>query len=133
MWAPTAANWGVENRTTAIRAIPAGPGGQRSEYRIAPADANPYLAMAAALASGLRGIEEGLEIPDPIAGNAYEDPRAQASPLPTTLRDAATALRGSAFARDAFGDVFVDHYSATRDWEDHAFRKAVSDLSLIHI
>ena len=130
MWAPTAANWGVENRTTAIRAIPAGPGGQRSEYRIAPADANPYLAMAAALASGLRGIEEGLEVPDPIAGNAYEDPRAQASPLPTTLRDAATALRGSAFARDAFGDVFVDHYSATRDWEDRAFRKAVSDWDL---
>ena len=35
-----------------------------------------------------------------------------------------------ALARDAFGDVFVDHYSATRDWEDHAFRKAVSDWDL---
>ena len=130
MWAPTAANWGVENRTTAIRVIPAGAKGQRSEYRIAPADANPYLAMAAALASGLRGIEEGLELEDPIAGNAYEDPTAARHPLPTTLRDAAAALRGSAMARGAFGDAFVDHFAATRDWEDRAFRKAVADWDL---
>jgi len=130
MWAPTSANWGVENRTTAIRVIPGGKGGQRSEYRIAPADANPYLAQAAALASGLRGIEEGLELEDPILGNAYEDPRAQQSPLPTTLRDASQALRGSALARDAFGDTFVEHYAATRDWENREFRKTVSDWDL---
>lgn len=130
MWAPTAANWGVENRTTAIRVIPAGPDGQRSEYRIAPADANPYLAMAAALASGLRGIEEALELPAPVEGNAYEDPRAQASPLPGTLREAAKALRESALAREAFGDAFVDHYATTREWEDREFRKAVADWDL---
>ena len=87
-------------------------------------------AQAAALASGLRGIEEGLELPDPIEGNAYEDPRAQANPLPTTLRDAAAALRGSALARDAFGDAFVEHYAATREWEDRKFRKAVADWDL---
>lgn len=130
MWAPTASSWGIENRTTAIRAIPAGAGGTRSEFRIAPADANPYLAQAAALAAGLRGIEEGLEAPDPIEGNAYEDPRALATPLPTSLVDAAGALRGSALARDAFGDDFVEHYAATREWEDRAFRKTVSDWDL---
>jgi glutamine synthetase len=130
MWAPTSANWGVENRTTAIRVIPGGPGGQRSEYRIAPADANPYLAQAAALASGLRGIEENLPLDDAILGNAYEDPRADQNPLPATLNEASQALKTSAFAREAFGDVFVDHYCATRDWEDREFRKTVSDWDL---
>lgn len=130
MWAPTAANWGVENRTTAVRVIPAGPEGQRSEYRIAPADANPYLAQAAALASGLRGIEEGLELPVAVTGNGYQDPQSLTHPLPQTLREASALLRGSAFARKAFGDPFVDHYSATRDWEDRENRKAVTDWEL---
>ena len=130
MWAPTAANWGIENRTTAIRVIPAGPSGQRSEYRIAPADANPYLAQAAALASGLRGIEEGLELSQAVEGSAYEDPEAGANPLPTSLYDAAVALRKSRMARESFGDAFVDHYAATREWEDREFRKAVTDWDL---
>ncbi len=129
-WAPTSATWGVENRTTAIRVIPGEPGGQRCEYRIAPADANPYLVEAAALASGLRGIEEGLSLDDPIEGNAYEDPRAGAHPLPSTLAEASRALRESRFAREAFGDAFVDHYATTRDWEDRQFRAAVCDWDL---
>ncbi len=130
MWAPTAASWGVENRTCALRVIPGGAGGQRCEYRVAPADANPYLVEAAALASGLRGIEEGLSLPEPIAGNAYEDPGALASPFPTTLRDAARRLAGSSLAREAFGDAFVDHYVATRLWEDRLNRQQVSDWDL---
>lgn len=130
MWAPTSACWGVENRTTAIRVIPAGPKGQRSEYRIAPADANPYLAEAAALASGLRGIEEGLELPDAIVGNAYEAPKARARELPDSLREASRALRASTMARECFGDAFVDHFSSTRDWEDREFRRAVTDWDL---
>lgn len=130
IWAPTTATWGVENRTTAIRVIPGGPKAQRSEYRIAPADGNPYLVQAAALASGLRGIEEGLELAPPIEGNAYEDPAAAAAPLPATLLDAATRLRDSAFARDAFGEAFVNHFASTREWEDRAFRTAVTDWDL---
>jgi glutamine synthetase len=130
MWAPTSATWGVENRTTAVRVIPGGASAQRSEYRVAPADANPYLAQAAALASGLRGIEERLELPDPIEGNGYEDPRAGESPLPATLREASERLRGSAMARECFGDAFVDHFCATRDWEDREHRRSVSDWDL---
>ncbi|MFP6655661.1 MAG: glutamine synthetase [Myxococcota bacterium] len=130
MWAPTAANWGIDNRTTAVRVIPAGPTGQRSEYRIAPADANPYLAQAAALASGLRGIEEGLALPEAVTGNGYQDPQALTQPLPSTLREASALLRESSFAREAFGDAFVDHYCATRDWEDRENRKSVSDWDL---
>jgi glutamine synthetase len=130
MWAPTAANWGVENRTTSVRVIPAGPSAQRSEYRVAPADANPYLAEAAALASGLRGIEEGLELPDAVTGNGYEDPQSLTRPLPSTLREASERLRASDMARSSFGDAFVDHYTGTRDWEDQEHRKAVTDWDL---
>jgi len=130
LWAPTAANWGVENRTCAIRVIPAGPKGQRSEYRVAPADANPYLVQAAALASGLHGIERRLELPEPISGNAYEDPEAQTLPLPTTLRDASDRLLGSEVCRAYFGDAFVEHFAATREWEDRQQRKRVSDWDL---
>ena len=130
MWAPTAANWGVENRTTSVRVIPAGPNAQRSEYRVAPADANPYLAQAAALASGLRGIEEALELSDPVTGNGYEDPESLTHPLPSTLREASERLRASDMARSSFGDTFVDHYAGTRDWEDQENRKAVSDWDL---
>jgi glutamine synthetase len=130
MWAPTAANWGVENRTCALRVIPGGPNAQRTEYRVAPADANPYLVQAAALASGLRGIEEGMELGAAVEGNAYDVPSAETLPLPTTLHEAAERLRGSTMAREAFGDAFVDHYSATRLWEDLQYRRKVSDFDL---
>ena len=130
MWAPTAANWGIENRTTSVRVIPGGPSAQRSEYRVAPADANPYLAEAAALASGLRGIEERLEPSDAVTGNGYEDPVSLTHPLPSTLREASDLLRASDMARSCFGDVFVDHYAGTRDWEDLESRKAVTDWEL---
>ncbi len=130
LWAPTASNWGVENRTTAIRVIPAGPEGQRSEYRIAPADANPYLALSAALASGLAGIEERLELPEPVVGSAYDAKAPDDLALPTTLAESSRRLRGSALARRAFGDAFVEHYATTREWEDQAFRRAVSDWDL---
>ena len=130
MWAPTASNWGVENRTTAIRVVPGGSSAQRSEYRVAPADANPYLVQAAALASGLRGIEERLELTPAVAGNAYEEASAQTLPLPTTLHEAAERLRESRIAREAFGDAFVDHFVATRLWEDQQYRRQVSDFDL---
>ncbi len=130
VWAPTSANWGVENRTTAVRVIPGGPKAQRSEYRLGPADANPYLALAAALASGLRGIEERLELPEIVRGNAYDAHGPHSLPLPTTLRDAAVAFERSTAAREMFGDAFVEHFAATRLWEDRQFRKHVADWDL---
>lgn len=130
MWAPTHANWAVENRTTAIRAIPAGAKGTRSEYRVGPADANPYLALAAAIGSGLRGIEERLVPPPPVVGNAYENPGEGAPTLPGTLREATAKFRASTVARELFGDVFVEHFAATRDWEDRENRKHISDWDL---
>jgi glutamine synthetase len=130
MWAPTHANWGIENRTTAVRAIPAGVSGTRSEYRVAPADANPHIALAAAIASGLWGIEQDIEPIPKVEGNAYENPGSGSVALPGTLADAALALRESTVARELFGDEFVDHFALTREWEDREHRKYVSDWDM---
>lgn len=129
LWAPTHAAWGIENRTTAIRAIPAGPKATRSEYRIGPADGNPYLVAAAALATGLYGIEQGLSVP-PVEGNAYDATPQQARALPGTLSEATTAFVESPITRDLFGEAFVEHFSQTRFWEDRAARRHVSDFDL---
>lgn len=129
-WAPTHATWGVENRTTALRVIPGSASSQRVEYRLAAADANPYIALAAALASGFHGIEQQLEPLPQITGNAYEQQHAAELSLPSTLTEAAACLRGSAEARDWFGDEFVEHYAATREWEEQQFRGHITDWEM---
>jgi glutamine synthetase len=129
-WAPTNATWGVENRTCALRVIPGSEKSQRVEYRIAAADANPYIALAAALASGLYGIENKLELGQPVQGNAYEQKPSPKGALPTTLWEAAQRLKASKPAREWLGDAFVDHFAATREWEERQFRKAITDWEL---
>jgi glutamine synthetase len=129
-WAPTTASWGVDNRTAAVRWIPGSPKSTRVEYRLAPADANPYLALAAAIASGLWGIERRLEPDDPYPGNVYDAPPGRFERLPVSLDEATARLVGSAVARDLLGDAFVDHFAATRDWECRQFRAAVTDWEL---
>jgi glutamine synthetase len=128
-WAPTAATWGYENRTCALRVIGGSASSQRVEYRIAAADINPYIALAAAIGSGLWGIENRIEPDAPIAGNAYEQESPERA-LPSTLWDAAQRLRASEAARELFGAEFVDHYAATREWEEREARKAVTDWQL---
>jgi glutamine synthetase len=129
-WAPTAASWGVENRTCALRAIPGKPSSQRVEYRITAADINPYIAIAAALASGLWGIENAIEPDPPVQGNAYEASFAAERQLPGTLFEAAARLRQSEIAHSLFGTAFVEHYAATREWEEREYRKHISDWEL---
>ena len=125
-WAPVNASWGVDNRTAAVRAIPGRQKSTRVEMRACGADLNPYLAMASCLAAGLDGIENRVEPPSP-AENAY---RCDAAPLPRTLRDATAKFSASDVARGWFGDAFVDHYGATRDWECRQYEKAVTDWEL---
>jgi glutamine synthetase len=129
-WAPTAATWGVENRTCALRVIPGNAKSQRVEYRIAAADINPYLAIAVAIGSGLWGIEHHIEPDEPITGNAYARKLPARRQLPRTLSEAAERLAHSKAAHELFGAPFVAHFAASREWEERECRRAVSDWEL---
>lgn len=129
-WAPTDATWGVDNRTCALRVIPGSAKSQRVEYRVAAADANPYLALAAAVGAGLWGIENEIE-PDPaISGNAYDKKFPKRLNLPSSLWDAAQRMKTSKPGRALFGDTFVDHFAASREWEEREYRKHISDWEM---
>ncbi len=130
LWAPTQASVGVDNRTCAIRIIPGSEKSQRLEFRISAADANPYIVLAAVIASGLWGIENKAEIEAMVTGNAYEQTFAENLNLPTTLWDATQKFKQSTIARDYFGDEFVNHFSASREWEEREFRKHISQWEL---
>ncbi|WOG26659.1 glutamine synthetase [Endozoicomonas sp. 8E] len=129
-WAPTDATWGVENRTTALRVIPGSEKSQRVEYRLGSADANPYLSLSAALASGLQGIIHQWEPEDQVKGNAYDQGHPPEYALPSTLWDAAQKFKQSEAARTMLGDAFVEHYAASREWEEREFRKHITDWEM---
>lgn len=128
-WAPVSATWGIENRTTAIRTI-AGTSDEamRIEYRQTAADMNPYIAMATCLAAGLHGVENAIEPPEPVRGNAYL--AAGAPPLPSNLGEAIRRLRQSEVAPKILGAAFVDHYLRTREWEWRQAERAVTTWEL---
>lgn len=126
-WSPVSAAWGEDNRTAALRVIANDEPSCRMENRLPGADANPYLALSACIASALHGIENELEPPDPVEGNAYDKPGTE---LPSSLAAAITELQNGSVARKAFGDTFVDHYVATRIWERDRHREAVGDWEL---
>jgi len=122
-WAPTSLAWSFDNRTAGFRVVGHG-SSVRIESRIPGADVNPYLAYAAALASGLDGIRNQIEPPAIFEGDVYS---AKHLPqVPRTLRDATDALEGSAFARQAFGDDVIDHYLHFFKVEQAAYDKAVT-------
>lgn len=129
-WAPTEASVGVDNRTCAIRVIPGSEKSQRLEYRIAAADANPYIILSAVIASGLWGVENKEKLDKMVTGNAYDQKFSEKQKLPATLCDAASKFRKSKIARDYFGVEFVEHYSASREWEEREFRKHISQWEL---
>jgi glutamine synthetase len=123
-FAPTALAWGLDNRTCALRVVGHGRN-IRVECRVAGGDVNQYLAVAALIAGGLSGLERGLELPEPCAGNAYENP--DLPRLPATLAEAAELFGSSALAREAFGDDVVAHYLNNARVELAAFNAAVTD------
>ncbi|HYP98553.1 MAG TPA: glutamine synthetase family protein [Polyangiaceae bacterium] len=127
-WAPTRSNWGIDNRTTALRVIPGSAKSTRLETRVSGSDVNPYLALAAALGSGLYGIEHKLELTAPVIGSGYADQ--QAPKLPSNLHEAATRLSNSQAAREIFGEEFLEHYAATRQWEWRQSQAAVTSWEM---
>ncbi len=131
-WAPTAATWGIDNRTAAFRFIPGGSAKQHIECRVGGADGNPYLVSAATLAAALLGIEERIEPPPAVIGNAYdaEDELPPSLRFPSTLREAAVRFGESPAAREVFGDAFTAHFAATRQWESRQHARNVDDWQL---
>ena len=127
-WAPTKPTWGIDNRTVALRVLPLSEKSTRVEVRVPGSDVNPYLAMAAATASGLYGIEKGLKLTDaPIVGSAYA---AQMQRLPRNLHEATERFANSAVAKEILGEVFVDHFANSRRWEWRQFQDAVTGWEL---
>lgn len=127
-WAPSTITWGVENRTTALRVINSSMKNTRLETRVAGSDANPYLIMSAALASGLYGIKNKLSLEGETIGNGYKNENSKG--LPLSLDKATLAMKESTIARELFGDDFVDHYTATREWEWKQYANQVSDWEI---
>jgi len=121
-WAPTTLAWGHDNRTCGFRIVGHGPS-QRVETRIPGGDVNPYLAFAALIAAGLHGIENGLELPPALEGNAYES---DAERFPSSLREAVAALEQGTMARAALGDEVVEHYVNYGRVEQRLFDEVVT-------
>ena len=126
-FAPTQIVWSVDNRTAAFRLCGDGTKGVRVECRVPGSDMNPYLALAAMLAAGLRGIEEKLPLEPPFKGDAYAS---DAAHIPGTLQEARAAMADSAMLRAAFGDAVIDHYTRAADWEVEEFNRVVTDYEI---
>ena len=127
-FAPTKTVWSVDNRTAGFRLCGENTKGVRVECRIGGSDLNPYLAQAAMLAAGIKGIEDTLELPPATTGDVYVD--AKAADIPQTLRAATLTLRKSAFLRQAMGDDVVDHYTRAAEWEQEEFDRVVTDWEI---
>lgn len=122
-FAPTRLAWARDNRTCGFRVVGEGHS-LRVENRIPGADANPYLALAATIAAGMHGLENKIEPPDELQGNAYE---ASVEPVPKTLAEAIDLLEGSQAAREAFGPEVFGHYLHAAKAEQAAHDRAVTD------
>ncbi|HXB33247.1 MAG TPA: hypothetical protein VNV35_07490 [Puia sp.] len=128
-WAPTTLTWAVDNRTTALRALPGSAASTRLETRVVGSDANPYLAMAACLAAGLYGVRNHLALNVPATkGSGYADKTNGV--LPRNLWEATQAMKASPLAAELFGEAFTDHFVRTREWEWRQFGQVVTDWEL---
>jgi len=120
--APINLQWGYDNRTAGLRVPASAPAARRVENRVAGADANPYLAIAASLVAGLAGIEQRLQATPALVGNGYD----KSSDLPRQLSDALEKMKQSTYARQSLGDDFVTGYTAVKALEFEHFSSDIS-------
>ena len=111
-------SWGIDSRMVSCRVLPEGPEGTRLEWRVPGADVNPYLAIAALLASARDGIVTDSDPGEPLVGEDWEHPVAQ---LPPTLGEAVHAFKTGTFAQEAFGKDVAAHYAVAGAWEWERF------------
>ncbi|SIT80692.1 glutamine synthetase family protein [Pontibaca methylaminivorans] len=126
-FAPTRTIWSVDNRTAGFRLCAPGTRAVRIENRVGGSDLNPYLAMAAQLAAGIKGIEDRLDLAPPAEGDTYEG---ETGMLPDNLQDARIALLESAMLREAMGDAVVEHYARAAEVELEDFSRNITDYEI---
>jgi glutamine synthetase len=125
LYVPMFVNWGIDNRTVAVRIPAGGPDSRRIEHRVAGADANPYIAMAAILYAMYEGIDKKLTPSKPQEGNTFEIDNLA---LPNRLIDSLRLLRGSKVLNHYFGEEFIKVYTACKEHELIKFEKTVTDM-----
>jgi glutamine synthetase len=111
-------SWGFDSRMVSCRVLVEGAESTRLEWRVPGADVNPYLAIAALLASAADGLANGTDPGEPLIGRDFDKP---VPPLPSTLGEAATRFGDSAFAADALGKDVAAHYAEAGRWEWEQF------------
>ncbi|ATG75035.1 gamma-glutamylputrescine synthetase [Zobellella denitrificans] len=127
MYVPTQASWGHNNRTVALR-IPCGDDdARRIEYRVAGADANPYLVVAAILAGLLHGLDNTLPLPAPVVGNGLEQ---EGLPFPTRQSEALQVLAESQPLKRYLGEEFIEVYRICKHDELLEFERRITDIEL---
>jgi glutamine synthetase len=127
--APINLHWGWENRTVGLRVPDSDGASRRVENRVAGADANPYLAIAASLACGLLGIIDELEPTKPIEGSAYR----LAQTLPRHIADALDQLRRTRPLRQVLGEEFVEALIMVKEAEQEAYQRVISSWEREHL
>ena len=127
--APINVHWGIENRTVGLRVPMSGPESRRIENRIAGADANPYLAIAASLACGYLGMVDGLEPTEPIKGSAYR----MAQTLPQQMPEGLRKLQLSSKLKEVLGEKFVEVLLAVKETEHDAYQRVISSWEREHL
>ena len=125
--APTKIAWGYENRTSAIR-IPAGPTfARRIEHRVAGADANPYIVLAAILAGALDGLLKKTLPPAPVSGNSHDS---ALSDLARDWQEALDIFETSAKVKSLLHPEFVTAFAACKQQEQDVFAARITDFEV---
>ncbi|GBD43550.1 Gamma-glutamylputrescine synthetase PuuA [bacterium HR40] len=127
--APINVHWGIENRTVGLRVPDSDPQSTRVENRVAGADANPYLAIAATLACGWLGMVHAIEPSDPVKGSAYR----LAQTLPQQLPDALRKLQNAGPLEEILGEAFVEVLLAVKQAEHDAYQRVISSWEREHL
>ena len=127
--APINVHWGVENRTVGLRVPASTPEARRVENRLAGADANPYLAIAASLACGWLGMVRKLEPTEPMKGSAYR----LAQTLPQQMPEAMRKLKYSTALKECLGEDFIEVLLAVKAAEHDAYQRVISSWEREHL
>lgn len=122
-YAPTAPAWGFDNRTLAVRVPRSGPDSRRLEHRVAGADANPYLVVAAMLSGALEGMRNRINPGPPITGNAYDHELTQ---LPTNWGQALEIFEASSHIAEYFGARYQHLYATCKRQELEVCNRQIS-------